>query len=193
MPRSAFFSKEEIIAAALQIVREKGEDALSARSLSKALNCSISPIFTVFKNMEEVNESTREAGKKLFSSYVEDISDYEPAFKEFGLRLIRFAREENNLFHFIFLHSKSASERMHPKALYGLQRVCDEFSITEAQAMLLLRQIWTFACGLAVLCTEDESYTDELVSEMLSVQFMSTVSFIRSGNSAANIIPHKKQ
>ena len=56
MPRSAFFSKEEIIAAALRIVRSKGMEGLSARSLSKELNCSLSPIFTVYENMDQIKK-----------------------------------------------------------------------------------------------------------------------------------------
>jgi len=192
MPRSAFFSKEEIVEKALQIVREKGEDALSARSLSKALNCSISPIFTIFKNMEEVSSATREAARKLFSDRMDGVDEYEPAFKEFGIRLIRFAREENNLYHYLFLQKRSSSEKIHPQAEAGIQNICREFGITDEQARFLLRQIWIFSCGLAMLCTKDEAFTDEAVSEMLSIQFTSTVDFIKSGKRIENIIPHKK-
>ncbi len=40
--------KEEIIAAALDIVKEEGYDALGARTLAAKLNCSPQPIFSCF-------------------------------------------------------------------------------------------------------------------------------------------------
>lgn len=193
MPRSAIFSKEEIVAKALQIIRENGEEALSARSLSKALNCSISPIFTVFKNMEEVMDCTRDAARKYFAGIVADIDEYEPAFKEFGLRLIRFAREEQNLFHYLFLTKAAASEGIHPKAQACLDGICNANDITREQAWIMLRQIWTFSCGLAVLSTKDtETYNENVVSEMLSFQFASSIAFLKSGKEVVNIIPKHK-
>lgn len=193
MPRSAYFSKDEIIEKALQIVREQGEEALSARSLSKVLNCSISPIFTVFKNMDEVNTCTMAAARKHFSDLVADVNEYDPAFKEFGLRLIRFAREEQNLFHYLFLRKNEASKGMHPKAQECIQNICDTFGISLAQADTMIRQLWTFSCGLAMLSSKDvETYTDEVVGEMLSFQFMSSITFLKSGEKVVNVIPNKK-
>ena len=57
MPPKAKFSKEQITEAGLQIVREKGADSLTARALGEKLGSSSCPIFTVFKNMEEVQQS----------------------------------------------------------------------------------------------------------------------------------------
>lgn len=54
MPPKAKFSKEQITEAGLQIVREKGTDSLTARALGEKLGSSSCPVFTVFKNMEEV-------------------------------------------------------------------------------------------------------------------------------------------
>ena len=54
MPPKAKFSREEIIDAAINIVREDGFDALTSRALGKKLGSSARPIFTVFQNMEEV-------------------------------------------------------------------------------------------------------------------------------------------
>ncbi len=94
MPRSAFFSKETIAAAGLEIVRRQGVTVLTARALSKQLGCSLSPIFTVFKDMDEIRITVRQAAADLFSDYVKDVLDYQPAFKENGMRLILFAKEQ---------------------------------------------------------------------------------------------------
>ena len=59
MPPKAKFSKEEIVASAVEIVRTHGSDALTARALGQALGSSPRPIFTVFQSMEEVRREVR--------------------------------------------------------------------------------------------------------------------------------------
>ena len=54
MPPKPKFTREEIAAAALEIVKESGVDALTARNLGDRLGTSSRPIFTAFKNMSEV-------------------------------------------------------------------------------------------------------------------------------------------
>lgn len=56
MPPKAKFTKAEIIEAALNIVRADGYEALTSRALGTYLGSSARPIFTVFKNMEEVQQ-----------------------------------------------------------------------------------------------------------------------------------------
>lgn len=194
MPRTAYFSKEEIIAKALQLVRRQGEEKLSARTLSKALNCSVSPLFTQFRNMDEIVAETRNAAQKLFSEYVADVTDYHPAFKEFGLRLFHFSQKEPNLFHYLFMHKQASSENIHPKALECIEGICDRQGITKQQAEVLFNQMWVFVVGLAMLCHKVEtSFSEESVSEMISRQFFSTLEFIKSGKTLSVPTPERKK
>ena len=48
MPPKAKFTKNEIVEAAMQIVREQGLEAVTSRELGKRLGSSACPIFTVF-------------------------------------------------------------------------------------------------------------------------------------------------
>lgn len=50
MPPKAKFAKEEIVNAALDIVRTEGFESLTARALGSKLGSSARPIFTVFQN-----------------------------------------------------------------------------------------------------------------------------------------------
>ena len=54
MPPSVKFTKEEIVNAALQVVREKGTAALTTRQIAAVLGVSTRPIFTYFQNMQQV-------------------------------------------------------------------------------------------------------------------------------------------
>ena len=56
MPPKAKFTKDEILNTALNITREQGIDAVTARELGARLGSSPRPIFTIFKSMEEVKD-----------------------------------------------------------------------------------------------------------------------------------------
>ena len=45
------FTKEEMVEAALRVVREKGMEGLSAKSMASALGTSTQPVFTAFGSM----------------------------------------------------------------------------------------------------------------------------------------------
>ena len=194
MPRSAFFSKEEIIAAALRIVRSKGMEGLSARSLSKELNCSLSPIFTVYENMDQIKNDVRVAAGKMFDAYVEDVTDYMPAFKEYGMRLVRFAAREPVIFRILFLEKEASYTYDSSKANECLQDIRNGYGLSQEQTDMLFRQMWPLACGLAMLSARNpEAYSEESISEILSCEFSSMMYFIKSGKEVMNITPHTRR
>lgn len=193
MPRSAFFSKETIAAAGLEIIRRQGVDALTARALGKQLGCSLSPIFTVFEDMDEIQVAVRRAAADLFADYVKDVLDYQPAFKEYGMRLIRFAKREQNVFQLFLERGNSLLDNAPVMALNCLDEIKESYQLTDEQVLILYRQLWAFTCGIAVLATQSpEDYPEELISGMISTQFLSTLSFLKSGRPLVNVTPHLK-
>ena len=193
MPRSAFFSKETIASAGLEIVREHGIDALTARALGKQLGCSLSPIFTVFEDMDEIHTAVRQAAADLFADYVKEVLDYQPAFKEYGIRLIRFAKREQNVFQLFLERGNSLLENAPLMALKCLDGIKESYRLTDDRILILYRQLWAFTCGIAVLATQSpEDYPEELISGMISTQFISTLSFLKSGRPMVNVTPHLK-
>ena len=65
MPPQAKFSRKEIVSTALEITRENGLGAVTARELGTRLKSSARPIFTVFENMEEVNKEVVKAAREV--------------------------------------------------------------------------------------------------------------------------------
>ena len=98
MPPKAKFTKAEIIGAALNIVRTEGYEALTSRALGTHLGSSARPIFTVFKNMEEVQQAMIEAAKTLYKEYVNKGLTAEHPFKGVGTQYILFSVNEPKLF-----------------------------------------------------------------------------------------------
>ena len=71
MPPKPKFTKEEITIAAVNLVREKGENALTARELGARLGTTARPIFTAFKNMDEVKEAVMKKADERYSLHTE--------------------------------------------------------------------------------------------------------------------------
>lgn len=103
------YTKEEITEIALNLVREKGYDMLTARDLAKRLNTSTRPIFTAFENMDELKKEIILKTIKLFEEYKksEIESKKYTEYKASGMAYIQFAKEEKNLFKLLFMRDRS--------------------------------------------------------------------------------------
>lgn len=194
MPRKSSYTREQVASKALQMVREKGFERLSARSLGAALGCSSSPIFTLYSGMNEVIGEVRKLANKIFFDYMSDVMEYDRPYQEYSLRLMRFARKETNLFYFLFMQKKAAaSYDIQPQAMSCLDGLKSPFGLTDDQVKKLFEQMWAFTCGLTVLSTKlERSYPEERVSEMLAYQFYSTLEYVKSGKRPDEAAPQRK-
>ena len=80
MPPKAKYTRDEIIAIAYELVREQGVEALTAREVAKRLGTSPSPIFALFRDMEELKAAVKERAEACFGSYMADAERYHPAY-----------------------------------------------------------------------------------------------------------------
>lgn len=189
MPPKAKYSREEITQIALSIVSESGAESLNARSLAEAMGTSTRPIFTAFKNMEELEQSVRESAMELFGEYAKTESSDIPAFKQVGLQMLTFAKEKPKLFKLLFMSVQDHSfnfEEMFASMLgvtadKCIEYIMHDYALSRKDAMTLFRQVWIFTYGIGVLLSSNICpFTEKEVSDMLSVQFRSTLIMIKS-------------
>ena len=176
MPPKAKFTKAEIIEAALNIVRTEGYEALTSRALGTYLGSSARPIFTVFKNMEEVQQVMIEAAKNLYKEYVNKGLTAEHPFKGVGTQYILFSVNEPKLFQLLFM----AEQKQIPDLSgvlplidesYGdiLLSIQKEYEISEFSAKKLYQHLWIYTHGIASLCaTKMCRFTVEEISIMIT-------------------------
>ena len=109
MPPKVKFTREEIIRAALDIVRETGPEGLTARSLAARLGCSVKPIFGLFRSMEEVQQEVLAAGYRLYGQTIAQAMEAGkyPPYKASGMAYIAFAQQEKPLFRLLFMRDRS--------------------------------------------------------------------------------------
>ena len=187
MPPKAKFSREEIIEAALAIVKEYGADTLTARALAEKLGSSARPIFTVFQSMEEVQEAVLASAKTLYKQYVERGLQENPAFKGVGTQYILFSINEPKLFQLLFM-----TEQEGVPNLAGILPLIDEsydaillsiekgYGLDGTAAEKLYRHLWIYTHGIAALCaTKMCRFTGEEISAMMTEVFMSLLRKIR--------------
>lgn len=136
--------KSTLIDAAFQMARENGIESVVARELGKRLGTSSSPIFTAFKNMEELHKEVRNMAMKEFESYVRDAVNYTPAFKHVGERIIQFAAAEPKLFGQIWLHTFGICVLVAGKVCHFTREEISQMLSREFQGALMLIKSGTF-------------------------------------------------
>ena len=61
MPAKKIVYEKDVVEAALDIIREKGENSLNARDIAKKIGCSTQPLYSLYKNMAELEDAVRRA------------------------------------------------------------------------------------------------------------------------------------
>lgn len=54
MPRTKRIEKQAILCAAVDVIREKGEQALTVRNIAAMLGCSTQPLYYEFESVEQL-------------------------------------------------------------------------------------------------------------------------------------------
>ncbi len=189
MPPKAKFSREEIIEAAVAIVREEGFDALTARALGEKLGSSARPVFTVFRSMEEVQQAVTDAAKTLYREYIQRGLAEKPAFKGVGTHYILFAVKEPKLFQLLFMtEQKEVPDLLNVLPLIDesyeqiLLSVQDGYGLDKAGAEKLYRHLWIYTHGIAALCaTKICRFTGEEIGGMMTEVFAGLLKNMKAG------------
>lgn len=189
MPPRPKFTKEEIVHAALELVSEKGIDALTARDLGARLGSSARPIFTVFRNMAELQREVRRVAMERFNDYAQKAIHYTPAFKQIGMQMILFAKQEPRLFQLLFMTENSETQDLEDlfSELGEMRTTCiriikKDYGLSPEQAAQLFRHMWIQTFGLGVLCAAGVCrFSEEEISKMLGQTFIAMMLLIESG------------
>ena len=150
MPRKFMFTREEVLAAALDLAREQGITAVTARGLGEKLGSSSKPIFSLFENMEDVLSAVMEAADELYQNYLKEdmASGKYPPYKASGMAYIRFAKEEKELFRLLFMRDRSHES---------------------LNAYLFHLEMWIYVHGMAtMLATSYLELDEEFISRVLT-------------------------
>ena len=170
MPPKVKVTKEDIINAAVSIVRNSGAQSINARTVAASLNCSTQPLFSNFATMEELRYAVVSVADKLYQEYTkrEIESQKYPAYKASGMAYIRFAKEEKELFKLLFMRDRS-SEIIPTFSKNISDMVKTNTGLSGKSAELFRLEMWAYVHGIATMMATNYLELDtELISKMLT-------------------------
>ena len=168
------FTKEEMVEAAMRVVRAKGIDCLTAKTMADELGTSTQPVFTAFGAMDTVRREVYAAAVRVYDGYAEAGLREKIPFFGIGMQYIRFAREEPELYRLLFLTRTQDQAYSAMKSMRHLQELVRPtlrsiYHITAGEADLYFRDLWFVVHSLSTLIvTGDCPYSDREIGQILT-------------------------
>ena len=181
MPAAKKVSKDEIIDAAVDVLRDGGFSAINARSVAKKLGCSTQPIYFSFKNMEELKAALTERAVRMHTRHVRDLlrihEGNDSRYSSYGMGFVKFAAEEKQLFRWLYLEGVQSgpyqNDVLTPEII---DVITDEFGYTADTARLFHRDMIYFTYGLAILANTDHlNLTESELREAFRREFRALI------------------
>ncbi len=186
MPPKVRITRQAILQAALKIVRQKGPDALNARSLAGSLGCSVQPIFREFSSMQVLRAAVVQSAQQLFDTEMLAALGGEDGFLGMGMTYIGFAEREKNLFRLLFMSGGfggasavqvAGTTQGDDEVLAALQGMT---GLNAARAQRLYTGIWFTTHGIASLvATGDCTLQQNEVRQALQTVFTGLLAALR--------------
>jgi AcrR family transcriptional regulator len=173
MPPKLRITKDDIIQAALEIVRLEGAQAINARTVASALHCSTQPVFSNFATMDELRLAVVEKADALCQAYMEKeiSSGHFPPYKATGMAYIRFAKEERELFKLLYMRDRSGEPLPGNAGQFNeaVSAVQSGTGLSQPDAQLFHLEMWAYVHGIATMFATGFLNLDwSLVSKMLT-------------------------
>ena len=166
MPAVRKVSKEQIIDAAVDVLRDDGFSAINARGVAKKLGCSTQPIYFSFRNMEELKAALTERAIQMHTQRVRDSlrihEGNDSRYSSYGMGFVKFAAEEKQLFRWLYLEGEQLGPYQNDVLTSEvISVITEEFGYEEDVARRLHQDMVYFTYGLAILANTDHLHLTE--------------------------------
>ena len=173
MPPKAKVTRENILSACVEIIRQSGFDAVNARALASRLGCSTQPIFSNYQSMDALKDDALRYAEQVYRRYLRtDMESGEfPPYKASGMAYIRFAREEKQLFRLLFMRDRSAEPPRYDGGDFDgiVDIIQSSTGLSRERAYLFHLEMWIYVHGIATMCaTSYLNWDKELISRMMT-------------------------
>lgn len=172
MPKAMQYSKDDVINATYELVKEEGLEGFNARKIAKKLNSSVHPIFNHFENMEELKKVVIQKIAETYRACMLSGKNKEKAYKQMGLSYIKFAKDYPQFFKIMFMQKTTLNPEnfiMSDSAGDDVVKAGQELTglSFEEQKRFHVR-VWIFTHGIACMVANDTvQFTDEEIDEIL--------------------------
>lgn len=166
MPAARKVSKEEIVDAAVEVLRDGGFSSVNARSVARKLGCSTQPIYFSFQNMDELKNALTERAIQMHTKRVRDSlrihEGNDSRYSSYGMGFVKFAAEEKQLFRWLYLEGEQVGAYQNDVLIPEVMDVImDEFGYSVEVARRFHQDMIYFTYGLAILANTDHLHLTE--------------------------------
>lgn len=171
MPKQRI-TKEMVINAAFEIARKNGMEQVLVNNIAEKIGCSVQPIYSYCKNMDDVRKTVTEQVSRFIQEYVVAHICKDDLFRSTGKSYIQLAQEEPHLFKIFILHQRQGITSLND--LYQseanphiAENIAKELQISLAQAkqLHLNMMIYTIGIGTIFSVSTPGISIDEIVSQ----------------------------
>lgn len=168
------FNEEDVLAAAISIAREKGAEAVNARSIAAKLGCSIQPIFRTYKSMDELKAALYDRAHEMYDDVMFESLESNKGLSAMGLAYVNFAKNEKNLFKMLFMSNAFSQGSI--MNLTGntrgddavIARISSHTGLSITKSHELYNGLWFVSHGMAsLLATNSCTLSDDEIVTML--------------------------
>jgi len=171
MPPKQRITREMILERSFEMFCREGMEAINARSVAKALNCSTQPIFSYFSGMEDLKTALEQKAKELFENALKVESQPGDPMINICCAYTRFAAEQPCLFTHLFMLNHDdplypfISEEARRDLVY---REAEAIGFPFKEAVKVFVQMSVYSHGLAaVRAAHKADFTPERMEQMI--------------------------
>lgn len=166
MPAVKKVTRDDIVNAAFDVLRDGGFASVNARSVAAKLGCSTQPIYLSFRNMDELKQ---ELSKRAMKAHTDRIiasfrENNAPRIRyiDYGIGFVRFAEQEKQLFRWLYLEGGQIGARLGDIHIDEIvQIVSEDFGYDEETARRLHLDMMYYSYGLAILANTGAPHMDD--------------------------------
>lgn len=189
MPAIKKVSKEAIIDAAVDVLREGGAAAINARSVAKKLGCSTQPIYLSFQSMDDLKAAMTQRAMMLHTQHVREwlhILDADGScyrqhsyYSSYGIGFVKFAAQEKYLFRWLYLDGEQLGSYQDDVLLPEIiAAIMNEYGYTRELAEKLHKDMAYYSYGMALLANTDHlNLTDAELLASFRREFMALAAY----------------
>lgn len=176
MPPQKRIFQQDILAAAAALVAQQGPQALSVRSLARAMGCSTQPIYSAFANMDTLHTALIDYVRERY------LRGQASSYKQMALSFLNFARSQKNLFRLIYLRQRPAGETRleDPNADETIRRLQASLELSGESAAELHRRMEYYCYSMAVMmATGYLEFSEQQVEQELTEYYRIVLSYYK--------------
>lgn len=165
MPPKQRITREMIMERAFDMFCREGMDAVNARSVAKALNCSTQPIFSYYTGMQELRDTLDLKAQETFAEKVLSVKQSETWLTDLGEAFVRFACEQPYVYKHLYESVCQDTARLEVIASIGhdlAAHIAQKEGVSEEQAKMVCQNTIVYCVGLAAVAMINEAYAGDI-------------------------------